>query len=324
MGENLYELIYRSLYEQIADGSLQPGLVLLEGAIAEAFQVSRAPVKTALGMLFRDGLVSRFEGRGYVIPGSVEPVRMNLRQAGLRLPGESEPELPPRLGWERIYTDAEREIGAAVAFGRFRILEARMATHYNVGRTIIRDVLGRMHERRLIDREDRAHWAAGPLSAALLHDYYAIRRILEPAALLLAAPRLDADEVRRMRDHVAAAEAGLPDVAPDVLLALDQDLHVHCVQRHGNARLAEMIQASQIVLLANYTFLRYLGVPEAVPELAEHRVIFELLLQGNADAAAAALRAHLDRSLDRALSRLKVLSVIPMPDMPPYLAETQP
>jgi DNA-binding GntR family transcriptional regulator len=325
VGERLYEMIYRSLAGQIAGGGLPSGLVLLEGAIADAFQVSRAPVKAALRLLARDGLVQRFDGRGYMIPGRGAPLRVALKDAGLRTGNDrAEEAAPPRAGWERIYTSAEREIGAALPFGRFRVLEARMASHYGVSRTVVRDVLSRMHERRLIAKDARSHWVAGPLTAGALREYYEIRRILEPAALLLAAPRLDADVLAAMRARVRAVASRRTQPQADTMLAIDEDLHIRCVQRTGNFRLTEMIQDSQTVLIANHTFLRYLGVPEELPELEEHRVIFDLLLQGNAEAAAAALRAHLDRSLDRALSRLKVLSVIPLPELPGFLAATEP
>jgi hypothetical protein len=53
--------------------------------------------------------------------------------------------------------------------------------------------------------------------------------------------------------------------------------------------------------------------------LAEHRLVLEHLLHGAADAAAA-LSAHLDAALLRGLGRLKVLAVIPAPDViPSYL-----
>lgn len=325
MSEQLYDMIYRSLAGQIGSGDLPPGLVLLEGALADAFQVSRAPVKTALRLLFRDGLVQRFEGRGYMVPGRTAPLRIGLKAAGLRGSMDGAEEAPPpRAGWERIYMHAEREIGAAITFGRFRVLEARMASHYGVSRTVVRDVLSRMHERRLIEKDPRSHWIAGPLTAGTLREYYEIRRILEPAALVLAAPRLDADALVMMRARVNAVSSRRTPAQPDTMLAIDEDLHIKCVQRNGNFRLTEMIQDSQTVLIANHTFLRCLGVPEELPELEEHRVIFDLLLQGNPEAAAAALRAHLDRSLDRALSRLKVLSVIPLPDLPSFLGPTEP
>jgi DNA-binding GntR family transcriptional regulator len=57
--------------------------------------------------------------------------------------------------------------------------------------------------------------------------------------------------------------------------------------------------------------------------LTEHRLVLEHLLQGAPDAAAAALAAHLDAALVRALGRLKALAVVPEPDVvPPYLVAT--
>jgi len=325
MREPIYEMIRRSLARQIANGSLAAGFVLLEGPIADAFQVSRAPVKMALRILYENGLVQRFNGRGFIIPGRHTPLRVNPRDAGLQPITDGQTEPLPRAGWERIYAEAESAIGGALVFGRFRVLEASMARHFRVGRTIVRDVLSRMQEHGLITKDPRSHWIAGPLTAAVLREYYEIRRILEPAALQIAADKLDADELRAMRGRVASAmERGHAQLLPDVMWVIDEDLHIHCVQRNGNAKLSEMIEDSHLVLHANHTFLRHLGVPEEVPELAEHLVIYDLLLQGNPEAAAAALRAHLDRSLDRALARLMVLSVIPVPPLPSFLAPTEP
>ncbi|MCA7120615.1 MAG: GntR family transcriptional regulator [Acidibrevibacterium sp.] len=325
MTEPLYEMIRHSLAQQITAGTLPPGLVLLEGPIAEAFQVSRAPVKVALRLLHEDALVQRFNGRGFIIPGRDKPLRISPREAGLQplVDGQTEP--LPRAGWERIYAEAEGAIGRALVFGRFRVLEAHMAKHFHVGRTIMRDVLSRMQERGLITKDARSHWIAGPLTAAVLREYYEIRRILEPAALQMAAGKLDADELRTMRGRVAGAMESSPALlSPDTMREIDEDLHIRCVQRNGNARLSEMIQDCHLVLLANHTFLCHLGVPEEVPELAEHLVIYDLLLQGEPKAAAVALRAHLSRSLDRALARLMVLSVIPIPPLPSFLAPTEP
>jgi hypothetical protein len=84
--------------------------------------------------------------------------------------------------------------------------------------------------------------------------------------------------------------------------------------------LASFIQQRQLPLLVSHLFHRYLGTPEDPRMLAEHRLVVEPLLFGAADAAAAALSAHLDAALLRGLGRLKVLAVIPAPDViPSYL-----
>ena len=328
MARKLYEIVYTALEDLLRAQRLPPGLVLLEGPVAEIFRTSRAPVKAALRLLNEQGLIERFNGRGFIVPspaGETAPVRLDLREAGFApATALADDNLESRAAWERIYHDAEREVGAALPFGRFHINEARMGQHFGVSRTVIRDVLGRMHERGLVEKSPRTHWIAGPLTAAAIREFYEIRGMLEPQALIQAAPNLDIDELVAMRDRVTALEARYPHVSAEELTGLDTDLHTHCVQRIANKRLMAMIRQAQLPLLTNYTFLRYLGIPEETPELAEHKLVFEHLIQGSSAAAAAALKAHLERSLDRALIRLKVLSVKSTPPLPPYLMTSLP
>jgi len=53
--------------------------------------------------------------------------------------------------------------------------------------------------------------------------------------------------------------------------------------------------------------------------LTEHRTVIELLLQGKFDAASEALAAHLRNGETRTRQRLKVLAVLPDPDLPAYM-----
>ena len=58
--------------QKILGNEIAVGTVILEGPIAEFFGVSRAPVKTALAHLIDQGLVKRFEGRGYLVTGGLQ------------------------------------------------------------------------------------------------------------------------------------------------------------------------------------------------------------------------------------------------------------
>lgn len=51
----------------IVDGYLKPGDHLIESAIAEQLQLSRAPVREALSALERDGIIVYFPRRGYFV-----------------------------------------------------------------------------------------------------------------------------------------------------------------------------------------------------------------------------------------------------------------
>src|SRR5882762_7771083 len=84
-----YEMVEQVLRANIVGGRIPRGLVLLEGPIAALMQTSRAPVQTALLRLEAQGLVRRFDGRGFMVaqPGeAVEPARLDLREIGLHIP----------------------------------------------------------------------------------------------------------------------------------------------------------------------------------------------------------------------------------------------
>ena len=318
----LYEIVHRVLRNHIVERRLPEGLVLLEGPIADVFEISRAPVNRALRLLHEQGLIVRFEGRGYLVPGAnghADPLRLDIREAGLALPSALNDELGQRTSWERIYDAIEAEVGSALAFGRYRVLEARLAERYGVSRTVAREVLGRMQERGLVEKGSRPHWIVGPLTAKAMRELYQMRRLLEPPALIEAAERLDVRTLERLRERLVMIEQHFPNVDSEQIGSLDQDLHVTCVLAIDNQRLKGAIRQCQLPLVTNLTFLKYLGLPEGLPEIQEHRMVFDLLIVGSINAAAAALDDHLARSLDRALSRLQVLSVIPTPEIPDYL-----
>ena len=51
--------LYHELLEEILEGDLQPGTILVESALGQRFGVSRTPVREALRMLEQDGVLER-------------------------------------------------------------------------------------------------------------------------------------------------------------------------------------------------------------------------------------------------------------------------
>src|SRR4051794_6436868 len=104
----LYHRVESVLRENILAGRLPEGFVLLEMPIAGMLQISRAPVQRALRMLETEGLIHRFDGRGYLVgpsQGEATPLRRDLREFDLILPDTGNG--TQRASWERIYADIE-------------------------------------------------------------------------------------------------------------------------------------------------------------------------------------------------------------------------
>ncbi len=63
VNKNLGELAYEKLLDMLLSGNLEPGTTLQERRLAEILNISRTPVREALGRLEAEGLITRVGGR---------------------------------------------------------------------------------------------------------------------------------------------------------------------------------------------------------------------------------------------------------------------
>lgn len=318
----LYEIIHNSLRENIEEGIVPEGSLLQEKTLATFFEVSRAPVNMALSILQEEGLVSHIASRGYVVgkpPANPEDESLQ-RSPALKISPETAKALKARSTWRRIYDDVERVIAFAFPFGCYQINETRMATHYGVSRTVIREVMGRLEQCGMIEKHRQAHWRAGPLSKKRMTDLYQVRRYLEPPTLESVASHIDKKFLLQMEKRIEEALADDVDLTIEQIDTIETDLHGRCLSLCGNPILLRMLQQSQLALIAtSYLFQRYLKIPKGESFISEHQLVVKLLLQGSGKAAAAALDAHLEASLRVSLDRLQKLSSMKEPETPPFL-----
>ncbi|SFH74962.1 GntR family transcriptional regulator [Albimonas pacifica] len=313
----LYAAVERTLEQAIAGGRLAPGTVLTEGPVAALFGSSRTPVRTAMGELAARGMLERFAGRGFLVPGGEAPRRVKLTPAMLGLE-EGAPE--PQMGAaERIARDFEGSVARALPFGLFRVHEQAAADHYDVSRNVIRELLSRLQDRGLVQKNPRSHWMIGPLTARDVAHYFAIREALEPLALAESAPRLPGRELADMLERVVAAQEEPDDLPPPVIEELESDLHVRLLAASPNPHLLRMIRQSQIALVVNRVFAEFVGSRPFALAMGEHRIVLEFLTRGSWQAGADAMAEHMRLSAERTRRRLMAVSVFPQPELPGYL-----
>jgi len=65
--ERLRDQVYRLIRDDLKAGVLKPGQRIVEGELAERYNVSRTPVREALFQLGRDGLLESAGERGYIV-----------------------------------------------------------------------------------------------------------------------------------------------------------------------------------------------------------------------------------------------------------------
>jgi DNA-binding GntR family transcriptional regulator len=303
-----YELICRVLRSNIQSGRLPEGFVLLEGPIADLLQSSRAPVQMALKILQDERLIQRFDGRGFLVgqgPATTNPKRIDIRTLDLHVSDEIDDALQSRSMWEQVYDQVEEAVASSLIFGEFRIIETELSMHLGVSRTVVRDVLSRLNERGLIRKNQSSHWIAGPLTAQSVRERFAIRSILEPAALKLAAPAINYAAVEQLSRLASEGTSNFSETED-----FEQALMNTCIAKVPNAEMIAVIRNIQLPLLAANRALTKLGLPRDRFAADEYRSLFRLIERRLIDPAADYLENHLKVMAQKSLARLKIVAVI--------------
>lgn len=306
----------------IETGRLDRGQVLLEGPLAERLKISRSSVKRALGLLEEEGAIRRFDGRGYVVgppDDDTAPIRSDLKSIHLVV-DEAHDETLNRPNWKRIHDQVEADVSACLVFGQFRIVESDLAAHFDVSRTVIRDVLGRLQERGLVTKSSTSRWIVAPLTAQSIKNKFELRIILEVAALRSAAPFIDRIALERICRSMAAAEAEGRLVRPETWFRLVNEFVDLAILSTPNEDLRQLISANMKTLQASQNALFGLGLFGDALAIREIRMIGELIIVGSTASAAEMLESHLSKSRDRTIAQLKLVAVLPQPGhIAPYL-----
>ena len=314
----LYAFIGEMLKKAICDGKIENGAVLLEGHVADILKSTRTPVRQALQALEEEGLVSRFEGRGFVAgaPGTA-PRRITLDAAMLGFEPTGEP-IRKTMGWQSIYDSVERDVVHLSVFDSFRINEVELARHFDVGRMVARDVLRRLESLGLLEKDERLRWVVMPLDALRIRHLYELRWLLEPAALRSAMLNSTPADWQDLRANLKTAMRAYPDVSRTDLDNLENDLHVKFLSRCTNKELLQSLQRTRCVLtLSKHVLGVSAPMPKRDPFMAEHMAIFKSIAEGDTLKAENFLRSHLEESSLKVAQRVSVVREhLPRPNLP--------
>lgn len=311
LASRLFEQVADALRIEISSGAISSGTILRELGVAERFNVSRAPARMALEALEKEGILALEQGGR----------RVTARPAGSAVPILSQPAIiAPELAWERIYGDVETAIVARMSFGSWRLIESDLARHYDVSRTVAREVLGRLQQRGLVKKDQRAHWFVPGLGPDYVSDLYEMRWTLEPAALLNAAPNIPPDMARAYLGNVERSIIEADALASSVLDELENELHCNLLAFCNNQTMLDSIKVYQSLLVAHrYLYRAQPRVFPTEPFLPEHRGILDAIVAGHPADAARLLEHHLRVSRERAIYRIGVVRKVLVPDPLSYL-----
>jgi DNA-binding GntR family transcriptional regulator len=313
----LYAIVRDQLRRAIESGAVPPGTVLLEGSLAERLKSTRGTVRRALKLLEAEGLLSRFDGRGFMVGTSDGPVR-RVPIDERAFSAEAGGLLRRTQAWETVYAEVERDMVLLSMRGSFRLNEHELARHYGVGRKAAHDVLQRLQALGIVSKDDRARWSINCLDARRISDLYALRMLLEPRALRSSVshckPPID-DMVARLRVVMAA----YPRVSRADIDALELDLHVHLLAGCANKELLLGLQRTHCLLTMGQHILGAGPMPAGpAPFMDEHLGVLQAVGAGRLAVAEELLRKHLQIACEKVLSRIETLRYSMPPPHAPY------
>ncbi|WP_177411921.1 MULTISPECIES: GntR family transcriptional regulator [Pseudomonas] len=303
LNDQLYDVISASIQEK----RIEEGTLLLEGNLSELFSISRSPVRQALNRLCDDGLISTFEGRGYLVGTQPEGVIRKKLQLDVfaSLPKELLPKKTET--WQRVYNNIERELLYHSLFGSHRINELELSKYYGISRTISSQVLTRLQLNGLLERDERSRWQLLEWNEQRLNNLYEIRRRLEPYVLMRAAEHIPVTKIQLFIRRLSQAIAQYPNMESRQFDDLESDLHIRTLGYCPNREMLQLLQRTHSLLLSGkHILLDKTHFPEEEPFFQEHLEIFKHLESKQPKKAAESMEEHLCIAERKVSQRLAV------------------
>lgn len=191
---------------------------------------------------------------------------------------------------EETYRLLLADILSARLVGGSVVQQRRLASKHAVSRSPMRHALGRLEGEGLLVRNDKGVLCVRVITLKDYLDSLAMRMLLEPSAIALAASHIAEEELAPLSVMLDAIEAE-PDPDPELVWQFDDALHGSIAAASGNS-----FMAATIGEMRRYTtiFERQMAVVRAKPGVAEHRAILTALSAHDSDAARQAMARHLE------------------------------
>ena len=173
-----------------------------------------------------------------------------------------------------------------------RLVEQALADHFSVSRTLVRQALFLLSEKRLVRLEPaRGAFVASP-SVDEARQVFAVRRMLEIELTRAFVRNATAAHIQDLREHVAREQAAVAEGDVADRTELLGDFHVRMAELIGNEVLAQVLR--ELLARCAIATLMYQSNVAAHDSAAEHAALVECFAAGDVTQAVRLMRAHLD------------------------------
>lgn len=250
---------------------------LTEDSLLPVLGASRTPVRAAMALLERQGVLEKRPNRGFFLRALPDDAASGDET------GEA----------DRIYV--------AIAMDRLSralpdaVSENEFIRRYSLSRAQLRIVLARIAGEGWIERRPGRGWAFLPLIDTLdaYRENYRFRQMLEPAAMLSPEFRPDPARIEQLEaQQRAVLDGGYAKMSQVELFATNSRFHEALAEMGGNRFVVQaLVRVNQLRRLIEYG--RPLDRERARRVCAEHLAILAALKTGHVMIAAQRLQDHL-------------------------------
>jgi DNA-binding GntR family transcriptional regulator len=244
-------------------------------SLAEYYDVSFTPVRTAVSELIDEGLLEKGPNRRLMAP--TPSSKRNGRSH------RQKPPKPPRDSFEIISRDL---VHLSLKGEPVYLREEATAEKYDISRSAIRNILHRLTGEGMLDHIPRRGWRLRPFRQDDLQAFIEVREVLELKALSLAQPKLIAADLQRMLDANVVTESD--DAAPKI----DESLHEYFIAAADNVYITDFFERQGRYYRLLFEWEDH-DRATAVETVRQHHEVLTALLENNGEAAHRALSHHI-------------------------------
>jgi len=265
----------------IAVGELSHGNALAERALAERLDVSRSPIRQALKLLEDKGVVVTREEGGYTVANNPKLPALDI------LTSSSIDEIEPiylKIAEDRLEGRLPDKITESDLMRRFALTKAQLSA-----------ILQRIVHEGWIERLPGHGWRFLPIltSPETYDQGYRFRILIESAALMEPGFKVDEAPLKRcLAEQQELIDGAVEWASPAQLFDANARLHETIAGFSGNVFIVESLKRiNRLRRLMEYK--KVVDRAAAARRCKEHKVLIELLLNGQREAACDFIRLHL-------------------------------
>lgn len=292
---SLPEKIASNIEAMIHEGQFEEGAPLVERVLAERFKVSRSPIRQALQILESASIVVARPDGGYVVN--------KVRSSSSSIFEDSASPIADDI--ETVYFKiAEDRLGGKLPD---RVSESDLMRRYGLTKSKLANILQRIIQEDWIERLPGNGWQFSPvLTSPEAYDQgFRFRILIESAGL--SEPGFKVNEVvlrRCLAEQQELIDGAVEWVSPAQLFDANTRLHEAIAEFSGNIFIIESLKRiNRLRRLMEYK--KSVDRNYAAQRCKEHKVLINLLLSGDIEAATDFLRLHL-RDAAREKSKMSI------------------